>query len=114
MSSNKQEYTDLDLAEDEFFAEFEEKDEKPSEIGQNKAPSLAQPLSSKSNFFKPHDFRSVTSAMNDILAKDCAPPHPTNTQRTVLGQKKKCPIIVCGVWRYLDYCPDTATILGQK
>ena len=51
MSSNKQQYTDLDLAEDEFFAEFEEKNEKPSDIGQNKAPSLAQPLSSKSNFF---------------------------------------------------------------
>ena len=74
MSSNKQEYTDLDLAEDEFFSEFEEKNEKPSEIEQNKAPSLAQPLSSKSNFFKPHDVRSVNSAMNDILAKDCAPP----------------------------------------
>jgi hypothetical protein len=32
MSSNKQEYTDLDLAEDEFFAEFEEKDEKPNVV----------------------------------------------------------------------------------
>ena len=27
-----------------------------------------------SNIFKPHDVRTVTSAMNDILAKDCAQP----------------------------------------
>jgi len=37
--------TELDLAEDEFFAEFEEKDRKPSEIDIIKAPSLPKPLS---------------------------------------------------------------------
>ena len=31
-------------------------------------------MPSNSNIFKPHDVRSVTSTMNDILAKDCAPP----------------------------------------
>jgi hypothetical protein len=36
--------TELDLAEDEFFAEFEEKDKKLSEIDITKAPSLPKPL----------------------------------------------------------------------
>ena len=55
--------TELDLAEDEFFAQFEEKDEKPSVIDLTKAPSLSKPLSG-----------SITSATNDIFAKDSAPP----------------------------------------
>ena len=55
--------TELDLAEDEFFAQFEEKAEKPSVIDLTKAPSLLKPLSG-----------SITSAMNDIFAKDSAPP----------------------------------------
>jgi hypothetical protein len=67
--------TELDLAEDEFFAEFEEKDEEPSVIDLTKAPSLSKPLSSSIfNFIKPHDVHAVTSAMNDIFAKDSAPP----------------------------------------
>jgi len=77
MSSNKPKsihLTELDLAEDEFFAEFEENDEEPSENDQVKVPSLSKTLSSNSNFFKPHDVQAVTSAMNEILAKDCAPP----------------------------------------
>ena len=62
-------YTELDLAEDNFFAEFEEKDEEPSEkIDQIKAPSLSKPLPSSSNFFKPHDVRAaVTSAMKNCI-----------------------------------------------
>ena len=67
--------TELDLAEDEFFAQFEEKDEKPSVIDLTKAPSVSKPLSgSIFNFIKPHDVRAVTSAMNDIFTKDSAPP----------------------------------------
>jgi hypothetical protein len=67
--------TELDLAEDECFAQSEEKDEKPSVIDLTKAPSLSKPLSgSILNFIKPRDVRAVTSAMNDIFAKDSAPP----------------------------------------
>ena len=78
MSSDKpksMDCTELDLAEDEFFAQFEEKDEKPSVIDLTKAPSVSKPLSgSIFNFIKPHDVRAVTSAMNDIFTKDSAPP----------------------------------------
>jgi len=45
ISSNKQEYTDLDLAEDEFFAEFEEKDENhvfPNKILTNSSKKAAK------------------------------------------------------------------------
>jgi hypothetical protein len=57
---------------------IEEKDEEPSEeIGQIKAPSLSKPLPFSSIFFKPHDVRAVTSAMNDIALYEGLPPMKT-------------------------------------
>jgi hypothetical protein len=78
MSSDKPKFidrTELDLAEDELFAQFEEKDKKSSVIDLTKALSLSKPLSgSIFNFIKPHDVCADTSGMNDIFAKDSAPP----------------------------------------
>ena len=71
MSLNKPTPTELDLAEDEFLAELAKKYKEPSEINQTiTAPTV-------SSLYKSHDVRVVTSALNDILSKDCAPPQIT-------------------------------------
>ena len=45
--------TELDLAEDEFFAEFEEKDRKPSDIDITKAPCSAKSLNTLVSIYNP-------------------------------------------------------------